>query len=77
VIGAEIRHGAAAFLGAASTFNRGANEACKRILKPSFRRVRGIPILFAGVSFTHGNLQRETTGRLTEGLKNTTFLPIF
>jgi hypothetical protein len=30
-------------------------------------------ILFAGVSFIHGNLQRETTGHLTEGAKNTTF----
>jgi len=73
---AEIRQGAAA-LGARRTFKGEANEECKRILGPSFRRVRGIPILFAGVSFTHGNLQQETTGRLTEGLKNTTFPPIF
>jgi hypothetical protein len=29
-----------------------------------FRRLRGIPILFAGVSFIHGNLQRKTTGHL-------------
>ena len=29
-----------------------------------FRRGRGIPILFAGVSFIRGNLQRKTTGRL-------------
>jgi hypothetical protein len=45
----------------------------KRILGPSFRRVRGIPILFAGLWFIHGNLQQETTGRLIEGLKDTTF----
>jgi hypothetical protein len=29
-----------------------------------FRRVRGIPILFAGVSFIHGDLQKKTTGHL-------------
>ena len=29
-----------------------------------FRRMRGIPILFAGVSFIHGNLQGKTTGHL-------------
>jgi hypothetical protein len=29
-----------------------------------FRRVSGISILFAGVSFIHGNLQQKTTGRL-------------
>jgi hypothetical protein len=49
------------------------NVSRKRMLGTSFRRVRGIPILFAYVIFTHGNLQRETTGRLTEGLENTTF----
>jgi hypothetical protein len=29
-----------------------------------FRRRRGIPILFAGVSFVHGDLQQKTTGHL-------------
>jgi hypothetical protein len=53
------------------------NVSRKRILGPSFRRVRGIPVLFADVIFTHGNLQRETTGRLTEGLENTTFFWTF
>ena len=46
-------------------------------LGPSFRRVRGIPILFVGVSFIHGNLQTETTGHLTEESKNTTFSGAF
>jgi hypothetical protein len=32
-----------------------------------FMRVRGISILFAGVSFFHGNLQQKTTGHFTEG----------
>jgi hypothetical protein len=38
-----------------------------------FRRVRGIPILFAGVSFIHGNLQREDDRSPCSGSKNTTF----
>ena len=41
-----------------------------------FRRVRGIPILFAGVSFIHGNLQQKTTGHLIRS-KNTTFSGTF
>jgi hypothetical protein len=30
-------------------------------------RVRGIPILFAGLSFVHGNLRPKTNGHLIEG----------
>ena len=31
-----------------------------------FMRVRGIPILIAGLSFIHGNLQQKTNGHLVE-----------
>jgi hypothetical protein len=37
----------------------------------SFIRVRGIPILFAGLSFIHSNLQQKTNGQLIEGRRVT------
>src|SRR5271154_841711 len=45
-------------------------------LGPSLRHLYGITILF-DLSFIHGNLQRETTGHLTEESKNTTFSGTF